>query len=104
MADVADRIRLYEAELSRLDVLEADLIRLWRQVPRYGYLVLFTPLVWYFVSGGWAIAYVLVVGALVGTQAYLIGVRRNELVWTRKQVAEDLAKLRDESLPPAGMP
>src|SRR5688572_31873833 len=97
MADVADRIRLYEAELSRLDVLEADLIRLWRQVPRYGYLAVLAPLVWYLVSGGWALTYVLVVAALVGTQAYLIGVRRNELVWTRKQVSEDLAKLRDET-------
>lgn len=97
MADVADRIRLYEAELTRLDVLEADLIRLWKQVPRYAYLLVFTPLVWYLVSGGWAFAYILIVAALVGTQAYLIGVRRNELVWTRRQVTEDLAKLRAEN-------
>jgi hypothetical protein len=94
MADVADRIRLYEAELARLEVLDADLARLWTQVPRYGWLLVLTPAVWYFVSGGWAIAYILVVGALVGTQAYLIGVRRNELNWTREQVTEDLAKLR----------
>lgn len=91
-----DRIRLYKAELARLDVLAADLERLWKQVPRYGYLAVATPLVWYFVSPGWAIAYLLVVAALVGTQAYLIGVRRNELAWNRRHVAEDLARLEDE--------
>jgi hypothetical protein len=97
MADVADRIRLYETELSRLDVLDADLARLWTQMPRYGYLAVLAPVVWYFTSWGWAVTYALVVAALVGTQAYLIGVRRNELAWTRKQVAEDLGKLRSET-------
>jgi Na+/H+ antiporter NhaD/arsenite permease-like protein len=45
---------------------------------------------------GWAIVTVLTVGALVGTQAYLIGMRRNELRWTRRHVAEDLDRLRAE--------
>jgi hypothetical protein len=91
-----DRIRLYEAELARLDDLHAHLEQLWTQVPRYGYLALLAPVTWWFFGFGWALTHVLVTGALVGTQAYLIGVRKNENRWTRASVAQDLERLRSE--------
>src|SRR5690349_18811231 len=35
-----ERIRLYEAEIARLDALYDHLEQLWTQVPRYGYIAL----------------------------------------------------------------
>lgn len=89
-------MRKYEDELARLDKLYAHLEQLWTQVPRYGYLALAAPFVWYFVSFGWAITTLLVTAALVGTQAYLIGVRKNENRFNRDLVARDLERLREE--------
>ena len=89
-------MRKYEDELARLDQLYAHLELLWTQVPRYGYLALAAPFVWYFVSFGWAFTTLLVTGALVGTQAYLIGVRKNENRFNRDLVARDLERLREE--------
>jgi hypothetical protein len=91
-----ERIRLYQAELARLDELYVHLDQLWTQVPRYGYIALLAPLTWWFKGLGWAITHVLVTGALVGTQAYLIGVRKNDNRWTRDSVAQDLENLRAE--------
>ncbi len=86
----------YEAELARLDQLHAHLEQLWTQVPRYGLLAVAAPFVWYFVSFGWAFTTLLVTAALVGTQAYLIGVRKNENRFNRDLVARDLEQLREE--------
>ena len=91
---------MYEAEIARLDDLYAHLEHLWTEVPRYGYVALLAPLTWWFAGFGWALTHLLVTGALVGTQAYLIGMRKNENRWTRASVAEDLARLRSESEPP----
>jgi hypothetical protein len=91
-----ERIRKYEVELARLDELYAHLEHLWTQVPRYALLGLAFPFVWYFVSFGWAVTELLVTAALVGTQAYLIGVRKNENRWNRDLVERDLAQLRKE--------
>jgi hypothetical protein len=97
-----DQIKLYETELARLGELDRDLIRLWAQIPRYGWLALITPVVWHFSGLGWAIVALLIVGALVATQAYLIGVRRNEIRWSKKLLIEDLAQLKRASeRPPA---
>lgn len=90
------RIEKYETEVRRLDELYAELDVLWTKVPRYALLGLLAPLVWYLKGWGWAVAELLVTGALVGTQAYLIGVRKSENRWTRASVAEDLARLRME--------
>lgn len=94
MGDEEDRIRLYEQEIARLDHLHTELEGLWSHVPRYGLLALFAPLVWYFASFGWAVVELLVTAALVATQAYLIGVRKNENRWNRELVARDLDRLR----------
>ena len=94
--DERARIEKYEIEVERLDELYRDLDVLWTKVPRYGLLALFAPIVWYFKGGGWAFVELLVTAALVGTQAYLIGVRKSENRWTRASVAEDLARLRAE--------
>jgi hypothetical protein len=94
MADQEERIRKYETELVRLDELDAHLDQLWTQVPRYGFVGVFAPLVWYFAGFGWAVAELLVTAALVGTQAYLIGVRKNDNRWTHARVREDLERLK----------
>lgn len=91
-----ERIRKYEIELARLDELYAHLEHLWTQVPRYALIGLAFPIVWYFASFGWAVTHLLVTAALVGTQAYLIGVRKNENRWNRNLVERDLAQLREE--------
>jgi hypothetical protein len=100
MGDQRERIYKYEQEIARLDELYIQLEGLWRYVPRYGLLALLAPPVWYFAGVGWAITELLVTAALVATQAYLIGVRKNENRWNRALVAQDLDKLREESMPP----
>lgn len=88
------QIRKYEIEIKRLDDEYADLEMLWTKVPRYGYLALFAPLVWIFASFGWALVELLVTASLVGTQAYLIGVRKSENRWNRASLVEDMTRLR----------
>lgn len=94
--DEAARIEKYEVEIRRLDELHDELDQLWEKVPRYAYLALLAPLVWYFASFGWAIVELLVAAALTGTQAYLIGVRKSENRWNRDQLVADLNRLRVE--------
>lgn len=96
MAGDDERIRKYETEIARLDALYADLERLWSQVPRLGYLALVAPAVWAYAGLGWGIVALLVAASLVGTQAYLIGVRKSENRWNRAHVADDLARLRHD--------
>lgn len=96
MSSDDERMHKYELELARLDQLYDHLEQLWTQVPRYAFLALAAPFVWYFVSFGWAFTTLLVTGALVGTQAYLIGVRKTENRWNRDLVARDLESLRAE--------
>ncbi|MFM2419553.1 MAG: hypothetical protein RL385_4276, partial [Pseudomonadota bacterium] len=94
MQDNEERIQKYEAELARLDELHAHLDSLWEQVPRYGLVGLAAPFVWYYAGFGWAVSELLVTAALVGTQAYLIGVRKNENRWNYNSVRHDLDRLR----------
>lgn len=96
MSDDELRIQLYEQEIARLDVLYTELEGLWTHVPRYALLALLAPLVWYFASFGWAVVELLVTAALVATQAYLIGVRKNENRWNRELVSRDLERLRHD--------
>lgn len=91
-----ERIHKYEVELARLDELYHHLEQLWTQVPRYAVVGFAAPFVWYFVSFGWAVATLLVTGALVGTQAYLIGVRKNENRFNRQLIERDLERLRSD--------
>jgi hypothetical protein len=84
-----ERIRLYEAEIARLDALYAHLEQLWTQVPRYGWVAVLAPLTWWFAGFGWALTHLMVTAALVG-------VRKNDNRWTRESVADDLARLRAE--------
>jgi len=96
MSDEQQRIRLYETEITRLDELFLHLEGLWKYVPRYAWLGLLAPVVWYFAGFGWAFTELLVSAALVGTQAYLIGMRKNENRWNRELIVRDLARLRAE--------
>jgi len=86
----------YEIEIARLDVLHAELDVLWEKVPRLGFAALLAPVVWYFSTLGWAITELFITGALVGTQAYLIGLRRSENRWNRAQIVADLELRRAE--------
>jgi Flp pilus assembly protein TadB len=91
-----ERIKKYEQEIARLDQLYIELDGLWEKVPRLFIFAIGAPFVWYFVSLGWAFVELLITLALVGTQAYLIGLRKSENRWNREQVREDLARLRAE--------
>ncbi len=91
-----ERIRLYQAEIARLDELYAHLEHLWTRVPRYGFVGVATPFVWYFQGFGWAVATVLTTGALVATQAYLVRMRKSENRWNRARVVEDLEQRKRE--------
>jgi hypothetical protein len=97
MGDEQERIHKYEQEIARLDDLYAHLEGLWTHVPRYALIGLLAPVVWYFTSFGWAIVELLVTASLVATQAYLIGVRKNENRWNRELVARDLERLRRDA-------
>jgi hypothetical protein len=92
-----ERIRLYKAEIARLDELDAHLDHLWTRVPRYGLFGVAAPFVWYFKGFGWAVATLLTTAALVGTQAYLVRMRKSENRWTRARLVEDI-KVREAEL------
>lgn len=91
-----ERIEKYEQEIARLDALYADLDRLWEKMPRLFWVAALAPIVAYFAGIGWAIVHLLVTGVLVGSQAYLIGLRKSENRWNREQVAADLAQVKAE--------
>jgi hypothetical protein len=96
MTDDAARIQKYEDEIARLDVLDAELDGLLLKAPRYAYLGLLAPVVWYFKGFGWALVELLVTGALVGTQSYLLRMRKSENRWNRKSLVEDVRRIRAE--------
>ncbi|MEY4511535.1 MAG: hypothetical protein RLZZ450_3657 [Pseudomonadota bacterium] len=96
MTDDAARIQKYEVEIARLDVLDAELDELLLKAPRYAYLALLAPLVWYFKGFGWALVELLVTAALVGTQSYLLRMRKSENRWNRKSLVEDVRRIRAE--------
>jgi hypothetical protein len=93
---VDELIQKYEAEIARINELDADLDKLWVRVPYYGLLALLAPVAWYLYGFGWAVATLLVTASLMGTQAYLIGVRKSENRWNRSRLEEDLARRRAE--------
>ncbi len=94
-----ERIDKYEQEIARLDALYVDLDLLWDKMPRLFWVAALAPFVAYFASIGWAVVELLVTGVLVGSQAYLIGLRRSENRWNREQVVGDLAQVRAELEP-----
>jgi hypothetical protein len=89
-------ITKYKAEIARLDTLYDELGQLWHRVPRYAIVGIAAPFIWYFTSFGWAVAWLLTTAALVGTQAYLIGVRKTENRWNRERLVEDMARREAE--------
>jgi hypothetical protein len=54
------------------------------------------PFAWYYFGFGWAVAVLLVTAALVGTQAYLIAMRKSENRWTRERLVQDLERREAE--------
>jgi uncharacterized membrane protein YdbT with pleckstrin-like domain len=80
----------YQAEIERLDAEHREYEKLWTQVPRFAWVVLLAPVIGFIWGFGWFVAAVLVSGALVGTRAYLIAVRRTENRWNRDKLVEDL--------------
>ena len=91
-----ERLEKYEREIARLDALYVELDALWSRVPQLGAAAVLAPVVWYFSNLGWAIVELLVTAVLVGSQAYLIGLRKSENRWNREQVAGDLDRLKAE--------
>lgn len=90
------RIEKYQIEIRRLDELDAHLDLLWSRVPLYAYVGLLAPVVYFFKGFGWALVELLVTAALVGTQAYLIKMRKSENRWNRAQLVDDVARIRAE--------
>lgn len=91
------QIAKYQDEIRRLDELDSELDVLIEHAPRYAYVALLAPVVWYFVSWGWAVAELLTTAALVGTQTYLLKVRKSENRWNRDSLEHDVARLRAEA-------
>jgi hypothetical protein len=81
----------YEAELVRLDDEFRSLQEHWARVPRFAWFALLAPLAWVLQGFSGALIVVLVTPALVGTRAYLIGMRKTENRWTRDSVARELS-------------
>jgi hypothetical protein len=94
--DRREQIEKYEDEIRRLDELDAELDVLLSHAPRYVLVGLLAPVVWYFAGGGWAFAELLVTVSLVGTQMYLLKVRKSENRWNRDSLREDVRRLRAE--------
>lgn len=98
------RIQKYEIEIKRLDELDAHLDLLWTKVPRYAYAGLLAPVVFVYKGFGWAFVELLVTAALVGTQAYLLKMRKSENRWNRAHLVEDVARIRAEVQAPVRGP
>ncbi|HEX5656327.1 MAG TPA: hypothetical protein VFX59_03990 [Polyangiales bacterium] len=96
--DHAEQIAKYEDEIRRLDVLDKELDVLLEHAPRYALLAVLAPAVWYFFGGGWALVELLVTGALVGTQMYLLKMRKSENRWNRESLVEDVRRIRAEQV------
>jgi hypothetical protein len=90
------RTHKYEVEIARLDELDRELDVLMEKAPRYLYLALLAPLVWYYKGFGWALVELMVTAALFGTQTYLLRMRKSENRWNRSQLVQDVARLRAE--------
>jgi len=91
-----ERIQKYEVEIARLDVLDGELDELLRKAPKYLYVGLLAPVVWYFKGLGWAFVELMVTAALFGTQTYLLRMRKSENRWNRAQLVQDVSRRRAE--------
>jgi hypothetical protein len=80
----------YRAEIERLDEEHRDYERLWTQVPRFALVVLLAPVAGFVWGFGAFVVGLLVSGALVGTRAYLIAMRKSENRWNRNKLVDDL--------------
>jgi hypothetical protein len=90
--------RKYREEVERLDGEIAHYDRQWDTVPHFAWVLLLAPFVGY--AYGWAAAVVevFVAFALVGVRAYLIAMRKSEVVWTRDRLLAELGEA--EKVPP----
>jgi hypothetical protein len=102
--DHAEQIEKYENEIRRLDELDKELDVLLEHAPRYALVGLLAPVVWWYAGGGWALATLLVTAALVGTQMYLLKMRKSENRWNRESLVEDVRRLRAEQVWEAAQP
>jgi hypothetical protein len=98
-SDPAARVAMLEGELVRLQKELAILQRQWDQKYRLGaFGLLALP------AAYWGLAYsviiVLCTPALIATQAYLIGVRRNECRELIAEAKRELTTLRKKLAPP----
>ena len=91
----SEMYRKYHVELQRLDGEIAHYDRLWTQVPYFALAALLAPVVG--IMWGWAAMFVelLVTAALVGVRAYLISMRKSEIVWNRARLVEELGERSD---------
>jgi hypothetical protein len=97
--DPAARIAMLEGELVRLQKELAILQRQWDQKYRLGaFGLLALP------AAYWGLAYSVIIAlctpALIATQAYLIGVRRNECRELIAEAKRELTTLRKKLAPP----
>jgi hypothetical protein len=82
----------YRLEIDRLDEEYRDLERMWRQVPWFLLFALLSPVVGTLWGWGAGVVELMVTGALVGTQAYLVAVRQTENRWNRTKLEHDLSE------------
>jgi hypothetical protein len=82
----------YRAEIERLDEEYRDLERMWSQVPWFALFALLSPVVGAVWGWGAGVVELMVTGALVGTQAYLVAVRQTENRWNRTKLDHDLSE------------
>jgi hypothetical protein len=86
----------YRVEIERLDAEHREYERLLSGVHRFAWVALVAPVIGVLYGWGWGVAALLTSGALFGTRAYLIAVRRTENRWNRDKLLEDLAQLEPE--------
>src|SRR4051794_11947460 len=84
------KLEKYERELLRLDAEYLDLEQHWQGVPRFFLFALSAPICWLLYGFGAGVVALLVSVALVGTRAYLIGIRKSENRWIRASVAREI--------------
>jgi hypothetical protein len=91
----AELCRKYRAEVERLDGEIAHYDQLWTQVPYFALAAALAPVAAYL--WGWPAAFVelFVSAALVGVRAYLIAMRKSEIVWNRARLLEELGERAD---------
>jgi len=93
-AEKAERVKKYEAEISRLEAQLVDLDGRLARIPRLGFFAVLAIPAWVLWGFAWAVVSVILTIALIVTGAYLLRTRREDNERDINDIKRDLELLR----------